>query len=94
MPLIDSDERVIQAYTGEGITIRLPGDLTVYEIEWLSMYCVNAKEEFGHVGIPKGLSVPPRSRTYVSRHKYFIRLDEAQDWKNHLKSILRIFSGK
>lgn len=48
-------------YNGEDITITLPGASTVYNIEWLSMWCVQSKVEFGHVDIPNSndLYVPP-----------------------------------
>jgi len=51
---------VLSAYTGQTITLRLPGDLTVNDIDWLAMWCDEFQHNFGHVSIPKDLDdVPP-----------------------------------
>ncbi|XP_026669797.1 protein Skeletor, isoforms B/C isoform X2 [Ceratina calcarata] len=49
----------LRGYQGEDIEIILPGNLTVYDIDWLSVWCVLHKHNFGHVMIPKDLDVPP-----------------------------------
>ncbi|XP_048505189.1 protein Skeletor, isoforms B/C isoform X2 [Athalia rosae] len=49
----------LRGYQGEDIEIVLPGNLTVYDIEWLSVWCVQYRQNFGHVHIPKYLDVPP-----------------------------------
>ncbi|XP_013385801.1 protein Skeletor, isoforms B/C [Lingula anatina] len=49
----------LKRYTGETIQIRLPGDLTVFDINWLSMWCIDFNANFGHVLIPANLNVPP-----------------------------------
>ncbi|XP_046462387.1 protein Skeletor, isoforms B/C-like isoform X2 [Daphnia pulex] len=53
------DFNVLRGYQGEDIEIQLPGDLTVHDISWLSLWCIRFKENFGHVMIPKDLDVPP-----------------------------------
>nr|CAH0099112.1 unnamed protein product [Daphnia galeata] len=53
------DQNVLRGYQGEDIEIQLPGDLTVHDIDWLSLWCVSFKQNFGHVMIPKNLDVPP-----------------------------------
>lgn len=50
---------VLRGYQGQDIEIQLPGDLTVYDIDWLSLWCISFRENFGHVMIPKDLDVPP-----------------------------------
>lgn len=50
---------VLRGYQGEDIEIQLPGNLTVYDIDWLAVWCVQYKHNFGHVFIPKDLDVPP-----------------------------------
>lgn len=55
IPLIDP----LRGYQGEDIEVVLPKNLTVYNIEWLSVWCVQYKHNFGHVLIPKDLNVPP-----------------------------------
>ncbi|XP_076668166.1 protein Skeletor, isoforms B/C isoform X1 [Andrena cerasifolii] len=49
----------LRGYQGEDIEIVLPGNLTVYDIDWLSVWCVEYKHNFGHVLLPKDLDVPP-----------------------------------
>lgn len=50
---------VLRGYQGEDIEIQLPGNLTVYDIDWLAVWCVQYRHNFGHVNIPKDLDVPP-----------------------------------
>lgn len=49
----------LRGYQGEDIEIQLPGTLTVYDIDWLAVWCVQYRHNFGHVLIPKDLDVPP-----------------------------------
>ncbi|XP_075145632.1 protein Skeletor, isoforms B/C [Haematobia irritans] len=49
----------LRGYQGEDIEIQLPGKLTVYDIDWLAVWCVEYRHNFGHVYIPKDLDVPP-----------------------------------
>ena len=49
----------LRGYQGEDIEIQLPGNLTVYDIDWLAVWCVQYRHNFGHVRIPKDLDVPP-----------------------------------
>lgn len=49
----------LRGYQGEDIEIQLPGNLTVYDIDWLAVWCVEYRHNFGHVYIPKDLDVPP-----------------------------------
>ncbi|XP_046993641.1 protein Skeletor, isoforms B/C [Schistocerca americana] len=49
----------LRGYQGEDIEIQLPGNLTVYDIDWLAVWCVQYRHNFGHVLIPKDLDVPP-----------------------------------
>lgn len=49
----------LRGYQGEDIEIQLPGELTIRDIDWLAVWCVSFRENFGHVMIPKNLDVPP-----------------------------------
>ncbi|XP_024871251.1 protein Skeletor, isoforms B/C isoform X1 [Temnothorax curvispinosus] len=49
----------LRGYQGEDIEIVLPGNLTVYDISWLAVWCVEYRHNFGHVLIPRDLDVPP-----------------------------------
>lgn len=60
----------LRGYQGEDIEIQLPGNMTVYDIDWLAVWCVEYKHNFGHVFIPKDLDVPPalgQTKIAVSR---------------------------
>ncbi|GIY08079.1 hypothetical protein CDAR_90811 [Caerostris darwini] len=48
----------LRGYQGKDIELKLPGDLTIFDIEWLSMYCIAFQQNFGDVKIPKFLNVP------------------------------------
>lgn len=52
---------VLRAYEGEDIELQLPENLTVYDIDYLGVWCVAYKHNFGHVQIPHAddLWVPP-----------------------------------
>lgn len=49
----------IRKYEGETITLELPGDMTISEIDWISVYDLETNKNFGSVLIPNGLNVPP-----------------------------------
>ncbi|BFF91520.1 protein Skeletor [Drosophila madeirensis] len=49
----------LRGYQGEDIEIQLPGSLTVYDIDWLAVWCVEYRHNFGHVYIPRDMDVPP-----------------------------------
>ncbi|XP_014365174.2 protein Skeletor, isoforms B/C [Papilio machaon] len=49
----------LRGYQGEDIEIQLPGKLTAYDVDWLAVWCVEYRHNFGHVYLPKDLDVPP-----------------------------------
>ncbi|CAG0884477.1 unnamed protein product [Darwinula stevensoni] len=49
----------LRGYQGVDIEIQLPQGRSVHEFDWLSVYCITYKHDFGHVRIPKNLYVPP-----------------------------------
>lgn len=49
----------LRKYSGETITLELPGDLTIFKIDWISIYDLETNENFGSVIITNGLNVPP-----------------------------------
>lgn len=63
----------LRAYEGEDLELQLPGNLQVYDIDWLAVWCVKFSHNFGHVMIPRDLDVPPAlGQTKISvskRHK-------------------------
>ena len=50
---------ILRRYDTKTLVLTLPGDLTVFDIEWLSIWCQAFGVDFGHIRIPKSLNVPP-----------------------------------
>ncbi|XP_063612833.1 protein Skeletor, isoforms B/C-like [Penaeus indicus] len=49
----------LQKYDRKTITLELPGDLTVFTIDWLSLYDIKQQRVLGSIIIPEDLNVPP-----------------------------------
>lgn len=49
----------LNAYRDQTITLTLPAQYSFFTIDWLSMWCVLAVQNFGHVTIPDNLNIPP-----------------------------------
>jgi hypothetical protein len=49
----------LRAYNKEDIILQLPGEWTIFEIDWFSIFDVESKENYGSVIIPDSLNVPP-----------------------------------
>lgn len=49
----------IRAYNKETVTLELPGEKTIFDIKWISIFDLESNENFGHILIPDGLNVPP-----------------------------------
>ena len=63
------------AYEGEDIVLELPGNLTIFDIDWLAIYDTVEQENYGSVLIPSHQSVPP---ALVSLIKYESRLPQCE----------------
>ncbi|XP_029163998.1 uncharacterized protein LOC114935347 isoform X2 [Nylanderia fulva] len=49
----------LRVYNDEDVILQLPGDMTVFNIDWISIFDVKTKSNYGSVIIPDGLNVPP-----------------------------------
>lgn len=49
----------IGKYDGETITLNLPGEITIFEIDWIAIWDEETSENFGSVSLPEGLNIPP-----------------------------------
>jgi hypothetical protein len=49
----------LRKYNKEDIVLQLPGEWTIFGIDWFSIFDVESKENYGSVIIPDGLNVPP-----------------------------------
>ncbi|XP_014613047.1 PREDICTED: protein Skeletor, isoforms B/C [Polistes canadensis] len=62
----------LRGYQGEDIEIVLPDNFTVYDIDWLAVWCVQYKQNFGYVLIPKDLDIPPAlGQTKITPHWWY-----------------------
>ncbi|KAG7169644.1 Skeletor-like 1 [Homarus americanus] len=59
VPDENGSEEPLKLYSGKTIVITLPGDLTVFDIDFLGVWCRAFLADFGHVRIPRNLNVPP-----------------------------------
>ncbi|OTF71977.1 Skeletor, isoforms D/E-like protein [Euroglyphus maynei] len=51
--------RPLRAYHGETVMLMLPDTKTVYDFDWLGIWCEEFQLDFGHVHIPQHIRVPP-----------------------------------
>jgi len=49
----------LRAYNEEDVILRLPGAVTVFDIDWFSVFNNATGENYGSVSIPEDLNVPP-----------------------------------
>ena len=51
-------DRKAEAYSNKDIILTLPSNISIYNIKWLSMYCISYRHNFGEVFFPENLAVP------------------------------------
>lgn len=59
----------LRKYDGETITLELPGDSTIFHIDWISIFDLETNRDYGSILIPDGLNVPPsliKIQVYIS----------------------------
>ncbi|XP_064099107.1 protein Skeletor, isoforms B/C-like [Macrobrachium nipponense] len=49
----------LKKYNKKTITLELPGDMTVFTVDWLSIYDIKNQKVLGSIIIPEDLNVPP-----------------------------------
>lgn len=55
----------LKTYRKKRVVLQLPGDLTVFTVDWLSLYDVKDDKTLGSIIIPEELNVPPSLVTVV-----------------------------
>ncbi|KAK8778652.1 hypothetical protein V5799_020002 [Amblyomma americanum] len=58
IPTPTGEVKIKKGYTGQDITLTLPGSLTFNDVDWFAVYCITYQENFGDVRIPKNLHLP------------------------------------
>ena len=51
VPLVKANKKTM--------VLSLPGDLTIFDIDYFGIWCRLYYVDFGHVRVPKNLNVPP-----------------------------------
>lgn len=49
----------LRKYDGDTITLELPGDMTIFHIDWISIFDLELNQDYGSILISDGLNVPP-----------------------------------
>ena len=49
----------LRRYDAKTLVLTLPGQLTVFDIDWFSVWCRAFAIDFSHIRIPHALNVPP-----------------------------------
>jgi len=52
----------VQKTDKKTMVLNLPGDLTIFDIDYFSVYSQAYNADYGHVRVPKNLNVPPSLR--------------------------------
>jgi hypothetical protein len=55
---LDSSDTPLKAYSGEDVTVVLPGGLTVSDIDWLAVWCITNHQNLGYVRTKTDLYPP------------------------------------
>lgn len=76
------------AYEGEDIILELPGNMTIFDIDWISIYDTVEQENYGSFIIPSHLNVPPSLVTLV---KYESRLPQCEQLHRDIQLNWEIF---
>ena len=58
-------------YQNEDIVLEMPGESTVFDIDWLCVWSKNRQQNLGSVIIPNGLNIPPMITNYVKMESVF-----------------------
>lgn len=81
----------LRAYNSEDIIIELPGNYTVLNIDWFSIFDVESKSNLGSVSIPNGLNVPPSLTKIISAKKILESLDNCVQLHKNFQMKWQIF---
>jgi len=57
----------LRKYSDETVVLQMPGDLNIFQVDWLSVFDLETKQSFGSVIIPDNLNVPPSLVTIIVR---------------------------
>lgn len=61
----------IGKYTNEDIILELPGEKTVFEIDWLAVWNEKLQINYGSVIIPSALNIPPIITNFIKYDSVF-----------------------
>lgn len=78
----------LHSYSHQSIILELPGNLTVFDIHWLSVWNPEANESYGHVMFPHDLTVPPALVNIIAHEN---RLPQCEQLHKNLQISWEVF---
>lgn len=60
------------SYEEEDLVLELPGNTTVFDIDWLAVWDDQLQENFGSVLVPDSLNIPPSLVNVIVRNSLLI----------------------
>ena len=79
----------LRRYHGEDVTLQLPGDTTIADVRWFSIYDIENQRDLGHVIIPDGINVPPSLAEVIDPE---VQLPNCQMLHSNLQVAWSVFS--
>ncbi|CAL4190448.1 unnamed protein product, partial [Meganyctiphanes norvegica] len=66
-------KEVLRAYENENITLSLPGNKTIYDMKWLSVFCDSFLEDFGHVRLDGNMTgMFEQNESYLKQNESYL----------------------
>lgn len=78
----------LSRYEGETLTLHLPGEMTIFDIDWISIWDEEDQVSFGSVSFPDGLNIPPSLCVIKKRES---RLPNCEQLHKNLQLSWEIF---
>ncbi|XP_055339701.1 protein Skeletor, isoforms B/C-like [Paramacrobiotus metropolitanus] len=81
----------LSRYTGQTVTLRLPGETTVLVIDWLCVWDPTYSQSYGYVMIPANMNIPPSMGNLVGIG--YSRLPNCERLHQRLQVSWEVFGG-
>ncbi|XP_051164876.1 protein Skeletor, isoforms B/C [Leptopilina boulardi] len=81
----------LREYKSEDIIIQLPGNFTVFNVDWLSIFDIETSSNFGSVIIPDGLNIPPSLVKNIPSKNIFENMDNCVQLHKNFQVKWQIF---
>ncbi|GAB6018408.1 hypothetical protein CHUAL_000123 [Chamberlinius hualienensis] len=81
----------LRSYIGEDVTLRLPGNMTIFDIEWFSIYDTKLRENLGSMSIRGELNIPLARVKVIPNES---RLPNCEQLHERLQVSWEVFGSK